>query len=494
MTTIYSFFSLMTLLIAAFIVPLISLKRERFIPHIAIAASFIALIFATRTAFDIMEHGIITQQMEDWAAPFGITLVVDGFSALLIFMIAFIGFLVTFFSLRFIRKKRTKYYALLMLLQVGLLGIAHTGDMFNLFVSLEIVSISSYVLASYYRNASAIEGAIKYLIIGSFGTSMLLLGVAFLYGITGTLNMADLAVKISTISSPILPLALGMIITGLGIKAAIFPFHAWKPDVVSVMPASAGAIFSALSTSIGIYAIMRIVFTVFSGSTAILYYVLIAIGAVTMILGALLAMQQKHLLRLLAYSAISQVGYIMIAFGVGGFNPLGFQAGVFHLFNVAMFETLLFLCSGVIYHKTGTYDMERLGGLARYSPAIAFAFLIGMLANVGVPLFNGFASKWLIYIATLETFPVLTVLAVLASIMTLMYGLRAYSLVFLGNHDMKPGKVIRSMLVPVIILAAICLLFGVLPQLGFNMAGFVAQAFDNSQYINIVLGGMSGGV
>ena len=488
MALLYSFFSLMTLLIAAFIIPLVSLKKERFIPHIAIGASFLALVFAVITVPFVMQQGIIFNQMEDWSAPFGITVAVDGFSMLLIFMITFIGFLVTVFSLKFITKRRTTYYALLMLLQVGLLGIAHTGDLFNMFVFLEIMSIASYILASYNRNAPAIEGALKYLIIGSFGTSMMLLGVAFMYGLTGTLNMADLAVKVAAVSSPVLPLALGLLITGLGVKAAMFPFHAWKPDVVSVMPASAGAIFSALSTSIGIYAIMRIVFTVFSGSTPILYYVLIAIGAVTMALGAVLAMQQRNLLRLLAYSAISQVGYIMVAFGVGGFNPIGFQAGVFHLFNVAMFETLLFLSAGIVNYKAGTYDMDKLGGMARYSPAVAYAFLIGMLANIGVPFFSGFASKWLIYVATLETFPVLTVLAVVVSILTLLYGLRAYSLVFMGNRGVKPGRVKGSMLAPVIILAGICLLFGVLPQLGFGMAEFVVQSFDNAKYVSAILG------
>jgi len=489
MAMMYSFFSLMTLLIAAFVVPLVSLKRERYIPQIAIASSFIALVFAVMTVPFVLQDGIIINQMEDWSAPYGITVAVDGLSMLLILMITFIGFLVTMFSFRFVKKRRTKYYALLMLLQVGLLGIAHTGDLFNLFVFLEIMSIASYILASYSRNAPAIEGALKYLIIGSFGTSMMLLGVAFLYGLTGTLNMADLAVKVAGISSPILPLALGLLITGLGVKAAIFPFHAWKPDVVTVMPASAGAMFSALSTSIGIYAILRIVFTVFSGSSPVLYYILIAIGAVTMALGAIMALQQRHLLRLLAYSAISQVGYIMIAFGVGGFNPLGIQAGIFHLFNVAMFETLLFLCAGIIKHKAGTYNMEKLGGMARFSPVVSYAFLIGMLANIGIPFFSGFSSKWMIYIVTLEVFPILTVLAVVVSIMTLLYGLRAYALVFLGNKNVKPGKVKRSMIIPVLILAAICLLFGVFPQLGFNMAAFVSQSFDNAKYINMILMG-----
>lgn len=486
---LYSFYSLMTMLIAAFLIPIAGLKRERLIPHIAVAASMLSMAFSLVTVPYVLEDGVITHQMEDWPAPFGITIAVDGFSMLLILMVTVIGFLVTLFSFRFIKKKRTIYYSVLCLLQVGLLGIAHTGDLFNLFVFLEIMSLSSYILASYYKNVLAIEGAIKYLMIGSFGTSVFLLGVALLYGLTGTLNMADLAVKISSANSPIVPLSLGMLIAGLGIKAAIFPFHAWKPDVVSVMPASVGAMFSALSTSIGVYAILRIIFTVFSGYTAAVYYMLIGLGAITMVLGALLAIQQRNLLRLLAYSAISQVGYIFMAFGVGGFNPLGLQAGVLHLFNVAIFETLLFLVAGAVMHKAGTYDMEKLGGMARFSPLLAYAFLAGMFANAGVPLFNGFVSKWMIYMVTLETFPPLTVLAVVVSVITLMYGLKAYSVVFLGNKPVKPGRTFRSMLLPILILAAACVIFGVLPQLGTGMAEYVARSFNNAQYISVVLGG-----
>ena len=177
--------------------------------------------------------------------------------------------------MRSISEERTEFYALLALMQVGLLGIIHTGDLFNLFIFLEIASISSYVLASYKKTIIAIEGAVKYIILGSFGTSMVLLGILLLYGVTGTLNMADMAVKLGAVASPAVPIAFGMIVFGIGIKIAMVPFHSWKPDVVSSMPAQLGAMFCALSTSVGIYAIIRIAVTVLSGSPDVFYYLLI---------------------------------------------------------------------------------------------------------------------------------------------------------------------------------------------------------------------------
>ena len=490
MTLIFSFYSIMAMLIAAFIIPLIGLKDKAIIPYIAITATFISMVLAALTIPAVQDSLVLTQQMEEWAAPFGISLTVDGFSLMLIFMITLIGFLVTVFSLKFIKENMTKYYALICLLMVGLLGIAHTGDMFNLFVFLEITSISSYILVSYNSDEKALGGALKYIIIGSFATSMVLLGVTFLYGITGTLNMADLSMALRHVSGPVIPISLGLLIAGIGVKAAIFPFHAWKPDAISAMPAPAGAMLSGLSTAVGLYAIFRIAHTVFAGSIGTLYIALIALGAATMIFGALLALQQKNILRLLAFSTISQVGFILLAFGIGFFNPLGTDAAILHLFNVIVIEALLFLVAGVLMMYTGTQDMEKMGMKSNVSPILSYAFLIGILANIGIPLFSGFVSKWMIYIVTFQTFPILTVLAAVTSAISLAYGFRAFSLIFMGNRKSVPKlRLSKTMIIPIIILCAIIILFGVLPQLGIDMAGFASKSMDTGLYLKAVLGG-----
>ncbi len=483
---LYSFLTIPTLLAAAFLIPLISLKEGRFIPYVAMSGSLVSLFFAFITVPMVMEHGVLTTQMEEWPAPFGITLAVDSFSMLLIIIVTLIGFFALLFSLRFIKEKKTEYYSLTCLLLAGLLGAAHTGDMFNLFVFFEIMSISSYLLTAYYRKAESIEGSIKYLLMGSLGTSLILFGVAFLYGAAGTLNMADLAVQLQGLEGYIVPIALGLLLTGFGFKAAIFPFHAWKPDAISVTPVPIAAIFSTASTAVGIYTIFRI-FTLLPIGSVFIHSLLVVIGVLTMIVGAVLAMQQNKLMRLLAYSSISQAGFVLLAFGTGIFNPLGYTAAVFHLFNIVIFEALLFFVAGVIIHETGTQDMRKLGGFARFSPVLSYAFLIGILANIGIPLLSGFSSKWLIYISTLKSFPVLTLVAVVVSVLTMTYSLKAYNLIFLGNVNIKPRAISRSMLVPIIILAAIVIFFGVLPQIGIEISEFIVRSFDNSLYISRVL-------
>ncbi len=484
---LYSFYGIPILLGAAFLIPLVSFKGDKYVPWMANIGTFLALLLGAMTIPKIMVERVVTFQMEDWIAPFGITIAVDSLSLMLIIIITTIGFFAAIFSYRFIKEKKTKYYSLLCLFTAGMLGVVHTGDMFNMFVFFEILSISAYALTSYYRNTNAIEGSIKYLIQGSFATSLILFGVAFLYGMTGTLNMADLAMRIPGITNFILPLTRGLLLAGFGLKSAMFPFHAWKADVITTTPAPIGAIFATASTSVGIYAIFRIMLTVFAITAVEVYMLIAGIGVVTMLVGAVMALQQKDLLRLLAYSSISQAGFVLLAFGIGIFDSVGYTAAIFHLFNIVVFEALLFFCAGVVIHHAGTSDMRRLGGFAGFSPVLGYAFLIGILANAGVPLLNGFSSKWLIYIATLQTNPILMVLAVITSVIALFYGLKAYSLVFLSNKEIKPKHISHFMLIPIIILAGVCIFFGLFPWAGIRISNIVVESFTNIPYVMKVL-------
>lgn len=483
----YSFYAIPVLLGAAFIIPIVSFKSNRHVPWIANIAALAALLLALMTIPAIMSERILVFQMEEWMAPYGISVVVDSLSLLLIVIITSIGFLAVTFSQKFIKAKRTKYYSLLCLLLAGMLGAVHSGDMFNLFVFFEIFSLASYALVSYYRNSNALEGSIKYLIQGSLATSLILLGVGFLYGMTGTLNMADLAVSLQGINSFVLPLSLGLLITGFGFKAAMFPFHAWKPDAINASPAPIGALFATASTAVGIYALMRLFLTVFAVSSIPIYLFISVIGIITMITGAVMALQQTDLLRLLGYSSVSQVGFVLLAFGTGLSSSLGYTAAVFHLFNMAAFEALLFFCAGVVIRHSETSDMNRLGGFARFSPVLNYAFLIGILANAGVPLFSGFASKWLIYVGTIEVNPIFTIIAVIVSVISLFYGLKAYSLVFLKNKRINPGDISHYMLVPIVILAIVVVFFGILPWAGIRISNVVVESFNNVPYIMKVL-------
>jgi multicomponent Na+:H+ antiporter subunit D len=360
-----------------------------------------------------------------------------------------------------------------------LLGVCLTGDIFNMYVFFEILSVASYGLVSFFLDEDAIEGAFKYIIMGSFGSSFILLGIALLYGITGTLNFADLALKIS--HSPIFMITLGLIIGGFALKAAIIPFHAWKPDAIEGTPTPIGAIFTTASSAIGVYGIMRILFVF---GLIQLNLALIGFGVLTMMVGALLALVQLNAKRMLAYSSISQIGYVVMAIGFG--TTLGLTSGLYHILNNALIKGLLFMGIGCVVYLTGKENLDEMG--MKNTPLLR-CMGIGILAMAGVPPLNGFVSKWLIFMASWEINPIFTILAILASAITLAYGLKIFSSIFLTEKRFE-GEIPKIMLVPVIILTVLCVLIGVFPQIGLQIVEPATNALLNqNQYITAVLGG-----
>ncbi|MFH1172659.1 MAG: proton-conducting transporter membrane subunit [Nanoarchaeota archaeon] len=482
----FSFYAILILLASAFATAVIGIKREGVAPYIAIASTFTALVLTLLTLRDVIANRIVTMQIGGWLAPYGITVVMDPLSIVITSIVATIGFFAALVSFRFVEERKVEYYTLFSLIMVGILGVLHAGDMFNLFVFIEILSIASYSLVAYHRDKISIEASIKYLIMSSFATGLILLSIAFIYGLTGTLNMADIALKLGT-ESGLLPIIFGLLLTGFGFKAALVPFHAWKPDAVMGAPAPIGAIF-VLASLAGVYAIFRMFFTVFFITNISVYYLIIGLSVATMIVGAILALQQTDILRLLAYASISQVGYIFLAFGIGALHGFGYTAAIFHLINVAIFDSLLFFCAAVLIHGAGSSDMHKISQSVRFSPILGYSFMIGMLAAVGVPLLNGFASKWIIYITTLYVQPLLTIIALLVSVLTLAYGVKAFYIMFLTNSSKKRMRIPITMLVPILILVAACVFLGIYPQLGVQISEFVVKNLANIFYIGKVFG------
>lgn len=480
---ILSFISIPILLCAAFIIPIAGIYKKRLVPHIAITATLASFILSILTIRDITKNEVLTKYMGDWTAPYGIAITIDMFSLMIIILTTFIGFTATLFSFRYIKNSHTEYYALLCLHLAGLLGITHTGDLFNLFVFLEITSISAYALTSFYADKKATEAAIKYLIMGAFATSLVLMAIALTYGLTGTLNMADLAKTLPGLNSPTTAIIIGLLLSGLAFKASITPLHAWKPDVLQATPIPIGAMFASISTTVSVYAIIRILYTVFNMHMNTL---LLIAGTATMLIGAIMAMQQDDILRLLAYSAISQVGYILIAFGTDT------TAGIYHLFNVTIIEALLFLSIGAVLIKTKETSMTKISKLSNINTnnkIVSTAFLIGILSNAGIPLLNGFSSKYLIYITTLNAYPILTIATMLTSILTLAYSLKAYHLMFRKrDRDKKQKKLDWTMIIPLITLIIICIYFGIFAEQGKIIADNISYALNgNTLYIKTVL-------
>ncbi len=485
-------------LLAAFVLPLVSLLERRY--KIPLAKEWVSAIFVIAevmvvfSVFPDAKSSVVAYQLGGWAPPLGIVLAIDALSALAALIIVTVGALVFIYSFIYMRRESgvEHYYALLFLLLGGCVGVVFTGDIFNFYVFFEIMSIASYALVAFRRHLWGIEAAIKYLIVGSLGTSFILLGIVFLYGRFGTLTMANIMELMGQVAARDLVIPLTCFLVGIGIKVAMVPFHFWLPDAYQGAPSPVSAFFSGATATVGVYAIARIVYVLFGAASV--GSLLVVLGLITMVVGALMALVQRDLKRLLAYSGISQMGYVLVGLGLG--TALGIQGALFHIFNNAVYKTLLFMLVGAVIWRVGTSRMDELGGLWKNMPITAFMFLLGSLAIAGIPPLNGFASKWMIYLAGIEYGGwgyVVTAIALIVSALTLAYFLKALSSVFLGQRPSHLANVKEppaAMLLPAMVLAVLCVVFGVLPQLGVDLVEPAQRAIsDLNGYIVGVMGG-----
>jgi len=489
-------------LMGSFLTPLISIltkryKKERIRDLFVVAITIVTLLLVLYMLPTVWNGNIIVYRLGNWTPPWGICLAIDGLNILVALIVSGIAALVSIYSLMYMKNDTGlgKYYTLLLLILASMMGVTLTGDFFNMFVFFEIMSTAAYALVAFRRNWDSIEASIKYMVMGSLGASLFLLGISFIYNLVGSLNIADIAQKISIIGTNPMPLVLililALLMTGLSIKIAMVPFHAWMPDAYQAAPSAVVALFAAGTTTVGVYMMLRVVYTLFG--VAALGAMLIVLGSVTMVVGALMALVQRDLKRLLAYSGISQVGYILLGVGFG--TALGIEGGLFHLLNNAIYKALLFMCAGAILYRVGTTNLDELGGLSKNMPITACLFTIGALAISGVPPFNGFASKWTIYIAGIQAGKAFfTLLAIIVSVLTLAYLLKAVNAIFLGQRPKRFENVKEApmtMLFPMMLLAVLCIVLGVLPSLGIDIVTPAYNALVNQHgYIHAVLGGI----
>jgi len=426
--------------------------------------------------------------------PIGIELVCDGFARLMLVTINLVAFAAIIFSTAYMERFTTIWlYDSLFLLMTGAMnGVVLSGDLFNMYVFIEIAAISSYGLVAFGTEREELEAAFKYLTLGVIGSTFILIGVTVLYSLTGQLNMSRVAriISLRGISqSPAVILAAASLIGGLSLKAAMVPFHAWLPDAHPSAPAPISAMLSGvLIKAAGVYAVVRIIFNVLGINP---YYanVLIALGALSMVIGVFLAIGQWDFKRLLAYHSISQMGYVVMSIGVaaavvarGGSMmaaSLCMLGGLFHMFNHAAFKSLLFLSSGSIEQATGTRHLKKMGGLARRMPLTSFCCRVGALSIAGVPPFNGFFSKLIIIIGLVVAgYPILAALAVLVALMTLLSFIKVQRYALEGPVSEQTSSVRESswqMGLGMVILAVVCVLAGLalipLKQYLFDPAG-----------------------
>ena len=406
-------------------------------------------------------------RMGNWPPPWGIVLVSDGLSNLLLLTISIIGFVAIIFSLKYMDRytSKPKYYALFLLMVAGMNGVVLTGDFFNLFVFLEIASLASYALVAFGCEHEELEASFKYLILSGVASTFILFAIAILYSLTGTLNMADMARAIGTMtSSSAVLFSVSLFIMGFGLKAALVPFHPWLPDAHPAAPAPISAMLSGvLIKALGVYALTRVLFNVF-GMSPFVSTVLMVLGGLSMVVGGLLAIGQDDLKRLLAYSSISQIGYVVVGLALG--TPLGVIGGLFHLINHATFKSLLFLSSGAIEYSTETRKLSQMGGLNQRMPVTTTSAAVGFLSISGVPPLNGFWSKLIIVIALVQAgHYVLAAVAVLVSFLTILYFMKVQRNLFFGDLPAKLSKITEVpalMRISLVVLAIMCLAMGLL--------------------------------
>jgi len=414
----------------------------------------------------VKASGMIVYKVGGWVPPIGICMVIDGLTCFMLVIVNVISFLVTLYAIRYMEAYTSKehFHTLLLLMIAGMNGVVVSGDLFNLFVFVEIASVASYALVAFGTEHEELEASFKYMVMGSIAASLILIGIALLYAQTSTLNMADMARVLRAHSSPKVVLFVSILfLAGFGLKAAIVPFHWWLPDAHPAAPAPISAMLSGLLIkTLGVYALVRIVFNILD-PTRILP-VFLFLGALSMLVGVFLAIGQWDFKRLLAYHSISQVGYIILGIGLG--TPLGILGGLFHLLNHSIFKSLLFLNSGAVVYTTGTRDLQELGGLREKMPVTSNTCLIASMSIAGIPPFNGFWSKLIIIIACIQAgHPVYALAAVVASIMTLASFMKVQKYGFFGalKERWKGIKEVPfTMALSMVILSLLCITTGLL--------------------------------
>ena len=473
----------------AFALPLLRLAWrgvDRYVPPVGMAFNLVVSLSLLPV---VLKNPVVVWIGGNFPPPFCINLVAGPVGVLLSAVIALVGLLVAIYAIGYIREGDTgRYHTLYLLLLTGATGAVLTGDIFNLFVFFEILCISSYALVAYLGDRNGVEAAVKYLVQGSVGTGMVLVGIALLYGQFGTLNMADIAGRVNSVSPASIFVPLVLLVAGFGVEAAIFPLNAWLPDAHSSAPSSISAILSGIAIKVGVYAMARVIFTMFGASE--LFPSLMVVGLLTLFVGEMSAFAQGDIKRMLAYSSIGQIGLIAFALGLGTLH--GLSGGMFQVVSHALSKSLLFLAVGYMIYRTGSMEISSLEGMGRRMPLTSLAFVVGAFSLVGFPPFVGFPSKFMIVKAAVENGGLSTVLVAVALVGTVIEGAYFLKVVqvmyFKGERELKREEAPATALVPIFVLVLMVLALGVYPRPMVDVLDSAAsELLDRLKYVQWVM-------
>lgn len=478
----------LTFVVFALLIPAFGVWRSEYSQPLSVIGSGIAAVFSLVGFLNYLNEGSLRYFFGGWEPPIGIEFVYDGLSAFFVLVINTVAFLVLIHSRQISKKefpgKEMPYYSLAMLMLLGFNGMILTGDLFNLYVFLEISSLSSYALIS-IGDRQAPFAAFRYLIIGTVGGTLYLLGVGFLYTVTGTLNIIDMAAMLPQLfDNSAVFAALILMIVGIGVKAALFPMHGWLPDSYTYASSTSTALIAPIGTKVGAYILFRIVLWLFgielTDAVAPISYIVGVLACLGILYGSIMAIAQTEMKRMLAYSSVSQIGYIIMGLSLA--NPLGFAGALLHVLNHAVMKACLFMVSGNLRLKEGHSDISRLDDSYRKKyPWTMASFSIAAISMVGLPPLAGFFSKWYLALGTIDNENWLFLAVILiSSLLNAVYFFRILEKVYMMNPDKDQKKAAvaekneapASMLIPTSVLAI------ALFVIGFANAAIVGFLFN----------------
>ena len=500
-------YSVMVLFLGAFLIVMFGKYKtfRNIVAFLAVSISLACMVYLVKPVMlegEIINYWMGSRSMAGGYA-IGIAMEVDALSLFFGLLISTAVFVSCVYSFKYMSHDDNvpQYYTLFLMLAGGVMGLVLSGDIFNMFIMVEILTFAAVALTAFRNTAhGALEAAFKYLVVGCIGSTCILVGTIMLYAQVHTLNFAQLSALIPGNLNNSTKLAFALLFVGFSTKAFIVPFHPLAADAHGAAPASISVLISGVLTKSGIYGIIRLTYFLFqSMGLGVMQFLLVFVGSVSMFVCVTMALAQHDFKRLLAFHSISQIGYVLTAVGLS--TALGMSAGLFHAMNHTMFKGLLFLAAGAVLHQTGTTDLGKLGGLSKKMPHTTVLFLIGAASISGVPPFNGFASKWMIYQATymkaVESgnigFLLVTVIALVTSVLTLASFVKVTQSVFFGQLPAEYENVKEvpfGMRLAMGLFAAVCILSGIFPNwVTENLTQPAAEAvFNVGNYINSMLG------
>ncbi len=469
------------------IAPIIIILNNRLISWLlSFLGTVICLIISVFLISATADGSVLTYFLGGWVPPVGIEYSIDAANSILLFLISVISVIVIFFSSNALisevpKEKHTLFYACFLLCLTGLLGVVATADIFNVFVFLEISSLSTYVLVAQgsYIDRRALSASFNYLIMGTIGATFFVIGIGFIYMATGSLNMMDISERVLEIgNSRTIQAGFAFIIVGMGLKLAMVPLHIWLPNAYSFAPTVVTCFLAATATKVALYVLIRFVFSVFDYEygfiNEIFLFLLMPLSIVAMIVGSVIAIFKQNLKKLLAYSSLAQIGYMVL--GLSLLSEKGLSASLVHMVNHGFTKATLFMALGAFIINTKNPYLNSIKGLGKAMPLTSAAFVVGGLSIIGIPGTAGFISKWLLIEAVIEAgYWVVAVIILVSSLFAVIYIWKIVEVLYFNDKPQNHGELSLYLVAPIWILALFCIFLGLNTGLTVDIANMAAK-------------------